>query len=114
MIDIAGGTYVFEDLAGENENKSTVNMQIEEFYNSAKDADIIVYNSSVDGGVESLEELLTKCALLGDFKAVKDGEVYCTTNDTYQQSLSAGFLIEDFHTVITGSDEELHYLFKLK
>ena len=114
MIDIAGGTYVFEDLAGENENKSTVNMQIEEFYNSAKDADIIVYISSIDGGVESLDELLAKCALLGDFKAVKDGEVYCTTNDTYQQSLSAGFLIEDFHSVITGSDDELNYLFKLK
>lgn len=114
MIDIAGGTYVFDDLSAENENKSTVNMQIEEFYNSAKDADIIIYNSSIDGGVETTDELLAKCVLLGDFKAVKEGQAYCTTNDVYQQSLSAGFLIEDFHTVIAGEDNELHYLFKLE
>ena len=41
-----------------------------------------------------MEELLEKCEFLVDFKAVKEGNVWCTTNDMYQQSLSIGFLLK--------------------
>ena len=94
-----------------------MNVQLEEFYNTAKDADYLIYNSSIDGGVSTVEELLDKSSLLGDFKAVKEGNVWCTTNDMYQQSMSIGYLIEDMHKMMTDenvADEDLQYLFRLK
>lgn len=113
MIELAGGKYIFENAGDADSSRSTMNMQIEEFYNGAKDADYIVYNSSIDGGVASIEELLDKCAVLKDFKAVQEGNVWCTTNDMYQQSMSIGYLIEDFHKMILG-EEDMQYLFRLE
>ena len=115
MIELAGGKYIFEDLGDPQSSRSTMNMQVEEFYNSAKDVDYIIYNSSIDGGVNSIEELLDKCAVLEDFKAVQNGNVWCTTNDMYQQSMSIGYLIEDIHGMLQGEDEaEMEYLFRLE
>ncbi len=113
MIELAGGNYIFENLGGSETKRSTMNMQIEEFYASAKDADYLIYNSSIDGGVSSVEELLDKCGLLADFKAVKDGNVWCTTNDMYQQSLATGYIIEDIHAMIQGENDNMHYLYHL-
>lgn len=115
MIELAGGQYIFHDLGDSETNRSTMNMQIEEFYDKAKDADYIVYNSSIDGGVQSVEELLDKCPVLKDFKAVEEGNVWCTTNDMYQQSMSIGYLIEDFYEMLRGEGEEnMDYLFRLE
>lgn len=115
MIELAGGNYIFENLGDSETKRSTMNMQIEEFYNGAKDADFLIYNSSIDGGVASVEELLDKCEVLEDFKAVKEGNVFCTTNDMYQQSLSIGYLIEDMHAMLSEEGEEgMHYLFRLE
>lgn len=115
MIELAGGNYIFKNLGDSETKRSTMNMQVEEFYNGAKDADFLIYNSSIDGGVSSVEELLDKCELLADFKAVQQGNVWCTTNDMYQQSLSIGYLIEDIHAMLLGNGEDnMHYLFRLE
>lgn len=113
MIGLAGGKYIFEDLGEPGTKRSTMNMQVEEFYAGAKDADFLIYNSSIDGGVSSVGELLDKCGLLADFKAVKEGNVWCTANDMYQQSLSIGYLLEDIHNMLKGNTEGMHYLFPL-
>lgn len=113
MIEIAGGNYIFDKLEASGTGRSTMNMQVEEFYAAAKDADVLIYNSSIDGGVSSVEELLGKCGPLADFKAVKEGNVWCTTNDMYQQPLSAGDLIEDMHRLLQGETEGMRYLFRL-
>lgn len=115
MIELAGGKYIFENLGDSETKRSTMNMQVEEFYNGAKDADFLIYNSSIDGGVSGMEELLDKCEFLADFKAVQEGNVWCTTNDMYQQSLSIGYLIEDIHAMLLGDGEDdMHYLFRLE
>lgn len=115
MIELAGGKYVFENLSNPDSKRSTLNMQVEEFYNGAKDADYLIYNSSIDGGVANIQELLDKCELLADFKAVREENVWCTTNDLYQQSLSIGYLIEDIHAMLAGEGEaDMHYLFRLE
>lgn len=115
MIELAGGKYIFENLGDVETKRSTVNMQVEEFYNGAKDADFLIYNSSIDGGVLSREELIAKCEVLADFKAVQEGNVWCTTNDIYQQSLSTGYLMEDIHAMLSGDGEDqMHYLFRLE
>ena len=113
MIELAGGRYIFENL-GDDSKRSTMNMQVEEFYNKAKDADYLIYNSTIDGGVKSVDELIEKCSVLSDFKAVKSGNVWCTEKDVYQQSMSIGFLIEDIHNMLQDADDkEMNYLYRL-
>ena len=117
MIELAGGKYVPEDT-GESDNAlSTMNMQMEEFYAKAKDADYIIYNSTIDGELSSIDELLAKSNLLADFKAVKDGNVWCTGKNLFQETTELGTMIEDIHTILTTDDDsldELVYMHKLK
>ncbi len=114
MIELAGGRYIFEDM-GEESGRSTMNIQVEEFYQGAKDADFLVYNSTIDGGVDTIAQLLEKCPVLEDFKAVQEGNVFCTTNDYYQQSMSVGGLMKDFHTMLLREDDtQMKYLFRLE
>ena len=114
LIELAGGRYIFEDLEDSGSGRSTLNMQVEDFYAGAKDADILIYNSSIDGGVTTVDELIGKCSILKDFKAVQEGQVYCTTNDMYQQSMAVGDLLQDIHTVLTeDTTVTLKYLFPL-
>ena len=63
----------------------------------------------------TVDELIGKCNILKDFKAVQEGQVYCTTNDMYQQSMAVGYLLQDMHTVLTDDDTaKLRYLFLLQ
>ena len=113
--DYAGGKYIFDASNDDDTGRSTMNMQLEDFYNGAINADYLIYNSAIDGGVKNIAELLDKCPVLADFRAVKDGNVFCTTNDMYQQSMSIGYMIDDMHSMITGApDSSMKYLFKLK
>ena len=115
MINLAGGNYIPTNIGDPDSKRSTVSMQIEDFYDQAKDADFIIYNSSIDGGIGSVQELLDKCAVLKDFKAVREGNVWCTTNDMYQQSMSIGYLIHDMHAMLQGKDQdEMTYLFHVE
>ncbi len=117
MIEMAGGTYIFEDLGGKENALSTVNMQLEEFYAKAKDADYLIYNSAIDGELTTISQLLDKSGLLADFKAVKEGNVWCTGKNLFQETTGLGVLIEDMHTIFTdekASFEELTYLHRLK
>lgn len=113
MIDIAGGRYIFESL-GDDSATSTVTLEMERFYTEARDADIIIYNATIDSGVNSLDELVAKNELLAQFKAVQDGNVWVTQQNMYQQMMNTGEIIADFNHVFTGSDEELVYLRKLE
>ena len=115
MIDIAGGEYVFRNLKGEDNAASSVNMQMEEFYAQAKDADYLVYNSTIDGNLASIDDLLAKNSLFADFKAVKDGNVWCIGKNLYQDTMDTGSIIHDFHEMLTSEDtDELTYMYKLK
>lgn len=115
MIELAGGSYLPQDAEESESGRSTFNMQMEDFYQQVKDADFIIYNSSIDGGVDSVEELLDKCNVLKDFKAVQSGNVFCTTNDMYQQSMAIGDMLEDIHRMLEGGqNEEMKYLFRLQ
>lgn len=116
MIALSGGTYVPEQLAGEEENAlSTMNIQMEDFYADAKNADILIYNSTIEGEISTLEELKQKNALFADFQAVQDGNVYCTTNNFFQKSTAIGDFMKDLNKIIRNTDtEEAGYLKKLR
>lgn len=116
MIELAGGEYIFSDLIPEEENAlSTVNMQMEAFYEKAVDADILIYNSTVQTELKDLEELMEKSELFRDFKAVKEGNVWCTGQNMYQEITGTIDMLEDFYSIINdGQDAEPVYLHLLK
>ena len=116
MIQLAGGSYLPQAAKEEDENAlSTMNMQMEDFYAQAKDADILIYNSTIEGELDSVDTLLAKSPLFADFKAVKEGKVYCTTADFFQETTGIASFIEDLHAVMTGdTSHELKYLKEVK
>lgn len=89
---------------------STMTIQMEAFYQGVQDADILIYNSIVDGELDSLSALLEKMPTLADTKAVKEGNVWCLSKNFYQETMSLGDFILDVNAIATGSDGQLRYL----
>lgn len=116
-IDLAGGVYALSGIPSDDAATSTMNMQMEAFYEAARDADVLIYNSTIDGELQTLEELLGKSSLLGDFRAVQEGNVWCTGKNLFQESLGLGSLIQDMSAIFRAEDPEslsLTYLHRLK
>lgn len=114
MIEMAGGQYIFKDLGDEEEATSTLSMQMEEFYAGAKDADYIIYNSTIEGELDSVDDLLVKSPLFEKFRALQEGHVYCTSKNLYQSTMELGTITSDIHRMLVGDDEDLTYLYQLK
>lgn len=116
MIGMAGGEYVFSDLSDNGNNLATINLSLEEFYAGAKDADVLIYNSTIEGKIETTEQLLSKCPMLADFKAVQNGNVWCTTQSLFQESMELPDLILDMNRVFAAespnavNEDELKFL----
>ena len=116
MMGMAGGEYVFSDLSDNGNNLATINLSLEEFYAGAKDADVLIYNSTIEGKIETTEQLLSKCPMLADFKAVQNGNVWCTTQSLFQESMELPDLILDMNRVFAAespnavNEDELKFL----
>ena len=112
MIELAGGNYSLNGYLPEEDNAlSTMKMQMEDFYVAEKDADILIYNGTIEGELTSVDELIKKNSLFADFKAVKSGQVYTTGSNFYQQTSMTCDFIEDLNKVLTGSDDtDYHFL----
>ena len=115
MIGLAGGHYIFDSLgSGEESASSSVNMTMEEFYATAKDADYIIYNGTIDHPLTSVQDLVDKNALFQDFKAVKEGHVWCSGKNMFQATDVIGSMIYDIHTMLTDEEaEELTFLYRV-
>ena len=85
---------------------------MEEFYAVAQDADYLIYNSSIDNPIESVEDLIAKDELFREFKAVKEGNVWCTGKYLYQATDIVGNLITDIHLMLTdGEESQMTFLY---
>ncbi|MCM1467539.1 MAG: ABC transporter substrate-binding protein [Alistipes sp.] len=117
MIELAGGTYLFGGDGEKDDGSSTLTLEMETFYAVVRDADYIIYNSSIAGELGSIEELVAKNPLLADCKAVRNKNMWCTTKSLYQETLHLGVMIDNLHTVFTGDTNEitdLDFLYKLR
>ncbi len=116
MIGMAGGEYIFSDLSDNGNNLATINLSLEEFYVGAKGADVLIYNSTIEGKIETTEQLISKSPMLADFKAVQNGNVWCTTQSLFQESMELPDLILDMNRVFTAespnavNEDELKFL----
>lgn len=106
MIELAGGKYIFEDLGADEKAASSMNMTMEDFYAGARDADYIIYNATIGQPLESIDQLIEKSELFTNFKAVKEGNVWCTGRDLYQATDVLGGIIQDIHAMLTGDGDE--------
>lgn len=115
MIELAGGKYIFKDLLNESGNSASVRLSMEDFYNTARDADYLIYNATIENPVKSIEELCGRSALLSDFKAVQEGHVWQVQRSLYQSPDIAARMITDLRLMLTGGDaQEMTFLEQLK
>ena len=113
MIEIAGGRYIFPELSDPESNRSTVSMTLEQFYAAAVNADYLIYNAAIDNPLPNVDALLAKSNLFADFKAVREGNVWCTGKYLYQATDIVGSLITDIHHMLTGEEEGMNFIYKL-
>lgn len=115
MIKLAGGTYVLDGKVGVGKT-GTAKMEAEAFFDGAKDADEIIYIWSMGGKPANMEEFIAKNPILADMKAVKEGNVWCTTPDYFQISCTIGDMINDINLMLNADEtqEKFTYLYKLK
>ena len=114
MIEMSGGKYVLSDALPQEENSlSTMNMQFEKFYLEALDSDILIYNSTVDKNISSINSLLEKNPLFKDFKAFKEKKVYCVESNFFQETTGLADFMEDLHNIFYEGDAEFKYIRRL-
>lgn len=113
-IALAGGKYLFDDLQDDTAT-STMNMQMEAFFDRARDADVLIYNSTTAGELQTLDDLFRQSDLFRQFAAVQTGKVYCTGKNLFQETTALGSLISEIHEILTEeAPENLQYLHVLK
>lgn len=115
MLTMAGGDYIFSHMIDQTNAMSSVNLQMEEFYHQAKDADYLIYNSTIDGEMDCIDQLLDKSELFADFKAVKENQVYCVEKNMFQQTTGMGDMIKDFYHIFLNEQlDSLVYMHQLQ
>jgi len=104
MISMAGGHYVPDDISVTEDNAlSTMKITTEDFYIRALEADVLIYNSTIEGEIETLDELIALEQSLGDFKAIKQKNVYCLREGYFQKSTNVAEFIEELNEILEGS-----------
>ncbi|WP_455047429.1 ABC transporter substrate-binding protein [Mogibacterium diversum] len=115
MINLAGGKYVFRNIGDHKKVRATVTIDMEDFYKQAKSADILIYNNTIGGTITSISQLEQMNPLMKEFKAVKNGNVWYTGQNLYQETTGFGQMISDMHKVFVDGNvdsDSLTYLHK--
>lgn len=115
MISLAGGKYVFRNIGDHKKVRATVTIDMEDFYKQAKSADILIYNNTIGGTITSISQLEQMNPLMKEFKAVKNGNVWYTGQNLYQETTGFGQMISDMHKVFVDGNvdsDSLTYLHK--
>jgi len=111
MIELAGGQYAFKNLIDKGTGSTVI--QLEAFYDIAKDCDILIYNGTIEGNIATKEDLVEKFELIKNCKAYTNDEIYCTTGNFYQSSMELGEITQDINKII-NKDKDIKYLFKVE
>ena len=117
MISLAGGKYIFDSLGDSSARMSTVPLEPEFFYSEAKDADVIIYNATTTDEISTIRQMVGKCPLLSEFKAVRSGNVWCTSKNMYQETTELGQMINSLHQIFSDSSanvSKLPFFYRLK
>lgn len=112
MVEIAGGTLCTPVL---DSSLATETVSMESFYAAAEDADILIYNASIEDAPEDLAELCAKDSILTQFRAVSEGNVWCMRSSLYQNANRTGAILRDLHAIVTReAGDETEFFYRLK
>ena len=115
MIELAGAETAVTELSAAENALSAETIQMESFYAQARDADVLIYNSTASVELRDMEELLALSPVLADFKAVKEGNVWCTEQSMFQRSSAAADMIAEIRAAVSGdAGDSLSYLHRIK
>jgi len=88
---------------------------METLYDTAVDADYIIYNGSIDSSVKTMEDLIGKDPVMEKMAAVKNGNCWVTGSAMYQRTDIVADMILDFHKIFAEENPtDLKYLTKLE
>ncbi|MDO4804614.1 MAG: ABC transporter substrate-binding protein [Lachnospiraceae bacterium] len=115
MIELSGGRYAFSDAVDAGTAQATMNMQMEDFLSEAMEADILIYSTSIDGDVDSLEDFYSKAPLLRSSKAARSGNIWAGGKNVYQQPTAIARIMLELHSVISGQadSKDMEFLHRL-
>ena len=112
MVEIAGGTLC---TPATDPGRASQTVSMEAFYAAAEQADILIYNASIEDAPEDMQQMCAKDNVLTQFRAVKEGNVWCMRSSLYQYASRTGAIIRDLHAILAGeADEETEFFFRLK
>ncbi len=114
MIEIAGGNYLSFDVPGVNNMSNQSQITMEAFYDCASEADVLIYNSTIETAPSSIQELIDNEKLFTDFKAVRNGNVWYTDKSMYQFADKTGSIIVEMNQIISGEQEDTSFFHKLR
>ena len=113
MVEEAGAVYLGPD--SDDKSASTqMTISVEGFYDIARDADILIYNAAIEDAPESLAEFGTMDATFSEFKAYKEGNIWCTDKSLYQYANRIGSIMDDLGRIIAEGKEETEFFHKLR
>ena len=118
LLKMAGADYSFEHLSDDS-SKTYIQLQMEEFYAHAIDADVLIYNSNFGYSPQTLDELVKIDGILSELKAVKDKHVWIYSQDSFQQPTKLADMVMDYYEIFKyvrdgGEEPELTYFERLK
>ena len=112
MVEIAGGML---STPATDAGRATQTVSMESFYAAAEQADILIYNASIEDAPEDLQQMCAKDNILTQFRAVKEGNVWCMRSSLYQNASRTGAIIRDLHAIVAGeADDETEFFCRLK
>ena len=118
LLKTAGAEYAFDHLSSDS-SKTYIQLQMEEFYANAIDADVLIYNSNFGYSPQTLDELVKIDGILSELKAVKDKHVWIYSQDSFQQPTKLADMVMDYYEIFKyvrdgGEEPELTYFERLK
>ena len=114
MVEKAGGEYLAPKNVDSKGHSSYLSVSMEAFYDYAKDADILIYNSTIEDCPGSLSDLKAEDAIFADFKAVKSGDVWYTDKSLYQFTDRTGNIIKDLNDIIAKKADDTEFFHRLR
>jgi iron complex transport system substrate-binding protein len=94
-LEAAGGINAFADIPG----KGSMQVNMEEFVQKGKDADILLYTSMILYTPDK-QALLAESPLFAEFKAFKNDRVYVLSKGYYMNSAQVDVKFEDIAAIL--------------
>lgn len=108
MLDLAGGLYGFDGLV--ETGTGTYMITTEEFYKNAENVDVLIHEN-MGAFIDSIDKITQYGDFLEDLKAIKEGRIYTTKKNYWQEMDKTAEMIEEISLMLKDQapDDMLFY-----